>query len=126
MSWGVDDHFRLWLRAGMTGCEFARLLAGKLGRIAMELHVTAAPPLIARLNEAFDEHSRAGRVAVAVFPTIATGTGLVELLNALHTDPRWNIRRSSKTSPSGGVLIGLEWTTPAGDISDVMGFAPFP
>lgn len=40
MSWGVDDHFRLWLRAGMTGCEFARLLAGKLGRIALDRRTT--------------------------------------------------------------------------------------
>jgi hypothetical protein len=126
MTWGAGDHFRLWLRAGMTGCEFAKLLAGKGGGVAMELHVDVSPPQTARLNEAFDEHGQADRVAVAVFPSVTSEAAIVELLNALHDDARWTLRRHPKPSPSGGALVGLEWTTRSGDISDVMGFAPFP
>jgi hypothetical protein len=125
MSWGVDDQFRLWLRAGMTGCEFARLLAGKHGGIAVELHVSVTPPAT-WLNRVFDAHASAGYVVVAVFPNIVTEAALIEFLNALQATARWKLRRSPKVSPSGGVLVGVEWTTRSGDISDVMGFAPFP
>lgn len=129
MSGGVSEHFRLWLRAGMTGCEFARLLAGRHGSVAIdaiELYVDDSPQTTALLNHNFDEHARAERAVIAVFPNIITEAALIEFLNTLGTNPRWKVRRSAKTSPLGGVLVGLEWTTRSGDISDVMGFAPFP
>jgi len=109
----------------MTGCEFARLLAGKSGRIAVELHVDAELPPTSWLNSAFDEHARADRVVIAVFPGILNEVGLVEFLNALGADARWRIRRRSKISPSGGVLVGVEWITGSGDVTETMGFAPF-
>jgi hypothetical protein len=58
-------------------------------------------------------------------PRIATEVAFVEFLNALGTDSRWKVRRRPKASPTGGVLVGLEWTTGLGDISETMGFAPF-
>lgn len=121
-----SEHFRRWLYSGMTGCQFAKLLAGKHGGVAVELHVDVAPPSLDMLNRTFDEHGRADRVAVAVFPSITSGAALVSLLNTLGADPRWKLRRSTRTSPSGGVLVGVEWTTQFGAVSDVMGFAPFP
>jgi hypothetical protein len=78
------------------------------------------------LNRTFDAHGRGDRVVVAVFPSVTSEAALVELLNALQTDARWTLRRLPKPSPSGGVLVGLAWTTRSGDVSDVMGFAPFP
>jgi len=114
----VDDHFRLWLRAGMTGCEFAKLLAGKTGRVAIELHVDAELPPTDWLNNTFDEHAKADRAVIAVFPMIGNEIALVEFLNALGTDARWKVRRRAKASPTGGVLVGLEWTTRAGDVSE--------
>jgi len=51
---------------------------------------------------------------------------VVDLLTVLQANPRWSLRRGLKTSPLGGVLIGLEWITGSGDTSEVMGFAPFP
>lgn len=125
MRGGAGEHFRLWLHAGMTGCEFAKLLAGKMGRVAVELHVDAQLPPTEWLNNAFDEHAKADRAVIAVFPMIATEGALVEFLNALGTDSRWRVRRRSKTSPRGGILVGLEWTTRSRDISETMGFAPF-
>jgi hypothetical protein len=119
------QHFRLWLRAGLTGCKFAKLLAGRSGRVAVELHVDSELSPTAWLNDAFDEHAKADRAVIAVFPAIATEIAFVELLNELGTDSRWRVRRRSKTSPTGAVLVGLEWTTASGDTSDMMGFAPF-
>jgi hypothetical protein len=121
----VGEHFRLWLRAGMTGCEFAKLLSGKVGRVAVEHHIDADLPPTDWLNNAFDEHARFDRAVIAVFPRIATEVSFVEFLNALGTDSRWKVRRRSKPSPTGGVLVGLEWTTGSGEISETMGFAPF-
>jgi len=126
VSGGAGEHFRLWLRAGMTGCEFARLLPGKAGRVAIEVHVDADVAPTVWLNSAFDEHAKAERIVIAVFPRITTEVGFVEFLNALGADPRWAVRRRSRLSPTGSVLVGLEWTTTRGDISETMGFAPFP
>jgi hypothetical protein len=109
----------------MTGCEFARLLSGKARRVAIELRVDADLASIDRLNDAFDEHAKYDRAVIAVFPHITTEAAFVEFLNALGADARWNLRRRAKTSPSGGVLVGLEWTTASGDVSETMGFAPF-
>ena len=125
MSGGVAEHFRLWLRAGMTGCEFAKLLPGKAGRVAIEVHVDRELPPTSWLNNALDEHAKAERSVIAVFPTITTEAGFVEFVNGLGTDSRWRVRLRTKSSPAGGVLIALEWTTSSGEISETMGFAPF-
>jgi hypothetical protein len=109
----------------MTGCEFAKLLAGKSGRVAVELHVDPQLSPTGWLNNAFDEHAKAGRTVIAVFPAITAENACVELLNELGTDSRWRVRRRPKPSPAGATLVGLEWTTASGDISDTMGFAPF-
>lgn len=92
---------------------------------AIELHVDAALPHVAWMNATFEEHAKALRSVVAVFPRVHDETSLVAFLNALVQDGRWQLRRGSKRSPNGGVLVGLEWTTPDGDKSETMGFAPF-
>jgi hypothetical protein len=109
----------------MTGCRFAQLLAGKTGRVAVELRVDAEIPLTEWLNNTFDVHAKAERTMIAVLPTIASERALVETLNELGADPRWSVRRRPKPSPTGGILVGLEWRTRAGDLSEAMGFAPF-
>ena len=121
----ASEQFRLWLRAGLTGCAFAKLLAGKTGRVAVELRVDTEIPLTEWLNNMFDVHAKDERTVNAVLPTIASEHALVETLNELGADPRWTVRRRPRTSPTGGILIGLEWRTHAGDISEAMGFAPF-
>lgn len=121
----VSAHFRLWLRAGLTGCMFAQQLASKAARTAITVHRESTSPPPGWLNDAFDASARAGRAATAVFPRVANEHDLVELLNTLQSDARWRIKRRAKTSPSGGVLVGLEWTTQHGEISEAMGFAPF-
>lgn len=123
MDHELDMHFRAWLRAGMTGCLYARTLASKVGSLAVEAHVVA--PATSLLDRRLDDHAGGSRAAVFVFPFITSEQGLVELLNELHASSRWRVRRAGP-SPSGAVLVGLEWTTARGDVSDTMGFAPFP
>lgn len=125
MGGSEGDHFRLWLRAGMTGCEFAKRLPGKAGRVAIEVHLDADMPPTDWMNNAFDEHAKAARAVIAVFPGIDSEASCIDFLNALATDERWTLRKRKKSSPTGGTLVGLEWTTSNGDVSETMGFAPF-
>lgn len=125
MSGDAGEHFRLWLRAGMTGCEFARLLPGKANRVAIELHVDADLPPTEWMNNAFDANAEADRAVIAVFPRILSERALVDFLNALGRDERWRVTRRAKVSPAGNALVALEWRTKNGDISETMGFAPF-
>ncbi len=126
MSEDAIEHLRLWLRVGMTGCAFAKHLANKANRVAIEAHVDAELPPVAWLNNALDAHAKADRVVVAMFPQITNEVAFVDLVNLLGTDARWHVRRRAKLSPSGGVLVALEWETSDGDLSETMGFAPFP
>jgi hypothetical protein len=127
MGGEAEEHFRLWLRAGMTGCSFARMLTGGSKRTAVvaEIQPIAGQRIALRLNTGFDAHARADRVAVAVFPLINCEGALIELLNTLACDSRWRIRCHPQRSPSAGVLVGLEWITASGHVSEAMGFAPF-
>jgi hypothetical protein len=109
----------------MTGCEFAKLLPGKAGRVAIEVHIDSDLAPTHWLNQAFEEHAKHDRVVIAVFPHITAEIILVDFLNTLGSDARWAVTRHSKTSPRGDVLVGVEWTTALGDISETMGFAPF-
>ncbi len=109
----------------MTGCEFAKRLAGKANRVAIALHVEATLPPTDWLDKTFDANATDERSVVTVFPRITSERGLVLFLNALDRN-RWKVRRRMKTSPSGDILVGVDWTTRDGDVSETMGFAPFP
>lgn len=126
MSEDAIEHLWTWLRAGMTGCAFAKRLANKANRVAIEAHVDAELPPVAWLNNALDAHAKAERVVVAVFPRITNEDAFVDLVNLLAADDRWHVRRRTKSSPTGGVLVALEWETSDDDLSETMGFAPFP
>lgn len=121
----VATHFSLWLRAGMTGCEFAKRLPSKANRLALAVHVEAELPSASWLDDTFDANAEDERAVITVFPRIGSEHGLVDFLNALPRQ-RWRVRRRSKQSPGGGVLVGIDWTTKTGEVSETMGFAPFP
>lgn len=77
------------------------------------------------MNSAFDNYAKVEQAVIAVFPNIVTERAFIGFLNELGSLPRWKLRRRSATSPTAGALIGLEWTTSSGDVSNTMGFAPF-
>src|SRR5262245_22065779 len=74
----AEEHLRLWLRAGMTGCEFAKHLAGKAGRVAVALYNKAEHPPTGWLSNVFDEHAKAERAVIVVLPRIASELALVD------------------------------------------------
>jgi hypothetical protein len=117
------DHFKWWLQMQATGCIFAASLA-KAGRIAYEPH--SDTPRVDDLNTNFDLYGARGLTAIVLLPFITTETGLVDVLSGLRTGSlRWKLRTRGQ-SPTGNALVGVEWITANGDISDAMGFAPLP
>ncbi len=120
----VEEHLRLWLRAGLTACDFAKRLAGRANGLAVVAHLESALPQSSWLADTFDANADADRAVLVALPRIISEQGLVEFLNALARD-RWRVKRRRKASPGGGVLVGVDWITKNGEVSETMGFAPF-
>lgn len=117
------EHFKWWLRMESTGCVFAAALV-KAGRVAYEPHVDM--PNVDDLDTGLDVHGKRARSAIILLPFLRSEAALVDVLAGLRAgSPRWKVRDRGRT-PDGNALIGLEWTTANGDISDAMGFAPLP
>jgi len=123
---GVDDaiggHFRKWLRIG-TGCGFAASLANA-GRVAYEAH--AEMPPVHEVDTNLDAYAASRFSAVFIFPFATSEAGLVDVLASLRAgSSRWKIR--DRGPGNGGThLVGVQWSTANGDVSDAMGFAPLP
>ncbi|MBX3160162.1 MAG: hypothetical protein KF773_29615 [Deltaproteobacteria bacterium] len=118
----VVDHFNRWLRTASTGCLFAsRLVAA--GRIAYERH--DKPPDVDVLDASLDDYGRRGLTAIVLLPLLSSEEELVAALARLGEGTRWRTLDRGRRA-DGSVLVGLEWTTASGDVSDAMGFAPLP
>jgi hypothetical protein len=125
MNQPVIEHFRLWLRAGLSGCQFAKTIARKSKNIALITHDVPDPPEPERLNSFFDDCARSERAAFVLFPSIRFERELLPVLYQLGCDPRWEVRDHSTYEPYSNILYGLEWKTAGGDVTDTMGFGPF-
>lgn len=122
MNEQITDHFRKWLRVG-TGCSFAASLA-KGGRIAYEAHDEMPP--VHEVDTNLDQYAAGALSAILIFPFLTSEAGLVDILHALRAgSPRWKIRHRGN-GHTGSVLVGVDWSTANGDVSDTMGFAPLP
>jgi hypothetical protein len=120
----AKDHLRQWLGKGMTGCQFAALIAQQPDRIV----TTAFPGLTAEadVTRLFESGTDLHVPAVAIFLGIRTEQELAEQLRLLSAGERWKI---TEERPEGlatdDVLIGMEWTIRPGLVSSPMGLAPF-
>jgi hypothetical protein len=120
----ADEHLRRWLAEGMTGCQFAKLIAQNKDRI-----VTATFAGLAQeedVSRVFDAGAQARLPAIALFTGIRTEHVLVEQLRILAAGPRWRI---TEEHPEGlvtdDVMVGMEWQIRDGVASAPMGLAPF-
>jgi len=116
----IHKHFRQWLRSG-TGCGFAASVA-KSGRVAYESHDEM--PFVPDLDTRFEDYGARELAAIVLFPFVTSEAALVDVLTALRADsPRWKVKRRGNGA-AGTVMVGVEWSTANGDVSDTMGFAP--
>jgi hypothetical protein len=120
----ADDHLRQWLAKGMTGCQFASLIAQRRDRIATAAFAGLAPE--ADVSRLLDAGAKAHVPAVAIFLGIRTEQELAAQLRILAAGERWRI---TEEHPEGvetdDVMIGMEWTIRPGLASAPMGLAPF-
>jgi hypothetical protein len=101
-----------------------RRVTGKGRTVAYEPH--SDTPQVDDLNTNFDLYGARGLTAVVLLPFVMTEAALVDVLAGLRAgSPRWKLRARGQ-SPAGNALVGVEWTTASGNISDAMGFAPLP
>ena len=120
----ADEHLRQWLAEGMTGCQFAKLIAQRKDRI-----VTATFAGLAQeedVSRVFDAGAQARLPAIALFTGIRTEDALAEQLDLLARGPRWTL---TEEHPEGlttdDVMVGMEWRIRDGLASSPMGLAPF-
>jgi hypothetical protein len=120
----ADEHLRQWLAKGMTGCQFASLIAQQRDRIVTAAFAGLATDV--NVTRLFDLGAEAHVPAIAIFLGVRTERELVEQLRILSAGERWKI---TEEHPEGlatdDVLIGMEWTIRPGLASAPMGLAPF-
>lgn len=120
----ADDHLRQWLAKGMTGCQFATLVAQQRERIATSVFAGLAPE--AHVTRLFEFGAGEHVPAVAIFLGIRTEHELAEQLRLLSAGERWKITDERVEGlETDDVLIGMEWTIRPGLVSAPMGLAPF-
>jgi hypothetical protein len=120
----ADEHLRQWLAKGMTGCQFAKLIAQKRDRI-----VTATFAGIAKeddVSRLFYAGTQGRLPVIAIFTGIRGEDQLVEQLRVLSRGDRWRFTREHPEGlVSDDVMVGIDWQIREGLVSSPMGFAPF-
>jgi hypothetical protein len=120
----ADEHLRQWLAEGMTGCQFAKLIAQKKERI-----IRATYPGLAKeedVSRTLEAGTAARLPAIAIFTGIRTEEDLVEQLRILSRGPRWRITREYPEGlATDDVMVGMTRQIREGLASSPMGLAPF-
>jgi|SRR5215212_653240 len=119
-----------WLRAGITGCEFARVFAKGPAPADIRpvvIRDALAEPPVADLVQPILLRAAADSAAVLlIFTDLRYDEEVADLANLLsrHTawtlwEPRWPVERQRDD-----VLLALDWTTPSKHISNALGLGP--
>jgi hypothetical protein len=121
-----EDHFRDWLRSGMTGCRFASTLAAKRP-VLVDFYSPIGPLDHGQMAAFVDGTADRQVTAVLLFPELRTARDIADLLVALRRRERWQVTRARW--PRGyrkrdSIAFSLEWRTRANGVCDAMGLAP--
>lgn len=115
--------------AHLARCRFAPHYVGdRPVRATPVTLVLAGPPVeedVALLDDAMIAAAEDQALAILVFPELRTGDDIAKLINVLARAERWQVTLPARGEhPFDDTLVGIWWTTPAGDITSVMGLAP--
>lgn len=120
----ADEHLRQWLAEGMTGCQFAKLIAQRRERIVTSTFAGLTQE--EDVSRTFEAGTTARLPAIAIFIGIRTEDQLVEQLRILSRGPRWQITHEHPDGlETDDVMIGMTWQVREGLASSPMGLAPF-
>lgn len=77
------------------------------------------------MNALLDAAASKKLAALFSFPELRSSDDVTRLIAVLQRDERWQVRDVPwKEAPRDAVIVGLNWRTPSGKLSRVMGFAP--
>ena len=117
-----------WLRANITGCLFATRFAkeptGYIRPIVLTgaIDATHLPEQIQPVLEDAAAHSEA---VLAIFPDLRTPEDVARLVDSLSRHDSWSCGEIEwREHPRDDILISLEWGTPTGQTTSVMGLGP--
>ena len=123
-----EEHFREWLKGGLTGCRFAKMLAKKRPRIRVDFY---SPFGLFDHDEAaafIDGTVARDVVAILLFPAIRTAAATADLLLHLSKSERWKVVAEpwrSGFEKADALPFGLRWKTSTDCIEcDAMGLGP--
>jgi hypothetical protein len=119
-----------WLRAGITGCEFARVFAtqpapGEVRPVVIR-NALAEPPVADILQpillKAAEEHA----AVLAIFPDLRHDEEVADLAASLSRHPSWTLSEPQwpMDARRDDVLVALEWATPSQHVSNALGLGP--
>jgi hypothetical protein len=120
------DLFELWLRRGMTGCNFAASAVGGARVNYIHQLEELADADVPQLDRFIDDAATQGNFAVILFPRVRTTRGITRIIRTLNAGERWEASPVAwrNHARSGAALVGLRFRTTDRDRSSVMGFAP--
>lgn len=118
-----DEHVRLWLARGFTGCRFASSFASANQVLFGSFDGVAEAE---QLDAIFDTAAATNLPAVAILTSIRTEADLLGQLVRLRDGTRWRVTREMvETLAMEDLLVGIQWINPSGRRSLPMGFGPF-
>ena len=121
-----------WIRGGQMACLFARRLArdssewGWLSVVDTNFGTDDFPDV---LEAWLDEHGHTAEAVQIIFPELVEPEHVARLVGELCQGERWHweeIKWGDDGAVPDSFLCGLRWKEPGGDVSWVLGFAPYP
>ena len=119
-----------WLRAGMTGCEFARVFAKQPApgevRSVMVRNALGEPSVAEVLEPMLEKAASDHAALMAVFPELRYDEEIADLAAKFSRHPAWTLWEPEWTTDSqrDDILVALDWRTPSKHASNALGLAP--
>lgn len=119
-----------WLRAGMTGCEFARVFAkqpapGEVRPVVVRSSLSE-PRVGEILDLIFQKAASESAAVLTIFPDLRYDEDVADLASALSSHHAWTLWQPAWPAEAqrDDVLVALDWTTPSGHSSSALGLGP--
>lgn len=119
-----------WLRAGMTGCEFARVFAKQPApaevRTVVARNALGEPPIAEILEPTLIKAASESAAVLTIFPDLRYDEEVADLAANLSLHPSWTLWEPAwpPDAQRDDVLVALDWTTPSKHVSNALSLGP--
>ena len=119
-----------WFRAGMTGCEFARVFArqpapGEVRSVVVR-HALETPPVADILEPILLRAAAEHAAVLSIFPDLRHDEEVADLVTSFSSHQSWTVwePKWGTDAQRDDVLIALDWMTPSKHVSNALGLGP--